>query len=281
MKNGKSTMENGKWAAVLLVLLLGGSTVSTMAQQPPPPAARFFIVEEEVIDPALIDQYEQALKTIIAEMKKAKFGPEANWNASEHGQSRNYIFGAQSLADIEPQSSRLQQIRQQFKEKIDADVYRRFIAAVAPAVLSVRLFALEKADGYDYQPANSIVKDAKYSFVQIHRVRVDQREQYKSVMTRTIDALKKVRYPIGWNAFHIVAGEGRAFFDDGRTYYYVARFDSHSQLYDQNSLAAALESALGKEGAKQLHSDLMKTLEGIETYDNKLRPDLGYRAGSN
>lgn len=265
-------------SVLILPLMIGGSGSGTLAQQPAP---RFFVVEEEVVDPARTEQYEQAMKTIVEAMKKARIGTEASWNASQHGQSHFYIFTAQSLDELDLQSTRLQRVQKQMKEGIDADTYRRFVATIVPAVQSTRLFALERAEDFGYQPANSVVKDPKYSFVQVHRVRADMRDQYRTLISRTIEALRKVGYPIGWRAFRVVIGEGRAFFDEGRTYYYVARYDSQSQFYEQHPLSAALENALGKEGAKQLTSELMKCLEGIEAYDSKHRPDLAYQGVSN
>lgn len=266
-----------KWVLLfilILPLMTGVYRPAAMGQQP---AARFFIVEEEVVDPARTEQYEEAMKTIVAAMNKAKIGSEASWNASQHGQSHFYIFSAQSLDELDLQSGRLQRVREQLKQGIDADTYRKVLIAIIPAVQYTRLFALERAEGFGYLPAKSIVKEPKYSFVQVHRVRADMRDQYRNVMSRTIEALRKVGYPIGWTAFRVVVGEGRVFFEEGRTYYYVARYDTHSQYYEDHPLTAALESSLGKDGARQLMSDLMKCLEGIETYDSKLRPDLAYQ----
>jgi hypothetical protein len=260
--------------AFLLGVILLMSGLLAWSQQPPTP--KFYAVEEEVIDPALTEPYEQGIKLMVEAMRKAKLGPEWNWGASHYGQSYFYVFTVSSLGDVDPQSSLMRQRGEQLLQAVGKETFDQFERLTSPAIQSDRLSVMEPMEAHSYRPAKSVVKESTYRFVEVHRVRADMLEQYKAVLSRYVAAMRAADYPLGWSAYRIIVGEGRSFYGQGRTFYYVLPFDSMSQFYEQYSFGAALEKALGKEGAKQLVADQMKCLAGLAYFDTRRRADLSY-----
>lgn len=240
--------------------------------------ARFLAVEEEVVSTALAAQYEQGIKALLAAMRNAGFGAEYNWNTSQHNQSYFYTFPAESLNDLDPATGAAQQRFQRLLSAIGLDAAKEFAALSVPPVQLSRLSVLERVDEFTYQPANSVVSAPKLAILDVHRVRADKIEPYLDSIHRLLAAVRKVEYPIGWTAWRTVIGEGKTFYGAGRDYTYFVPFDSHTQFYEQHSFAAALEKALGADGAWQLLLAERQCLLGLEAFEHRLRPDLGYAA---
>lgn len=259
---------------LLIVLLLGIS--STGWSQKPAPV--FYVIEEEVVDPTLMARYETGVKTLVEGLRRAGLDPELGFATSQRGQSFFYLFTIRSLDELNPRSPVTQLRFQKMIQAAGEETAQKFVAMTVPSpVRSVRLSVLESVSEFSYQPAVSAVKEPKFMLQEEHRVRHDMIEPYKAVMKRLIEAMHKAGYPIGWTAYRSVIGEGRGFFGEGRYYYYVAPFDHPSQIHEQHQFGAALEKALGKEGAQQLLAEEMKCLEGFEQREFRRRPDLSLR----
>ncbi len=238
----------------------------------------FRVVEEEAVDPALARHYEEGIALFVEAMRRAQVGPELNWVASKHGQTYYYVFTIASLEDLDPQAAHVQQRTQRLMEAVGEKTVSRFMELVAPAIRGNQLYVLEPVENYSFRPTESVVKDPKYVFIEIHRLRADMIDQYDQVMERFIEAVRRIDHPLGWSAYRTITGDGRPFHVAGRTYYYISPYDSKSQFYEEHWFGAVVEQALGTEGAKQLGADMMKCLVGLETFDHSLRSDLSYQA---
>lgn len=260
----------------LLLAVLNGTPTSSLQS-----ARQLFVVEQEWINPALTEQYEEGVRFALAGMRKARLGPEMNWDAAQHHSSYFYIFQVQSLDELDLLSPRMKQRTQQLGKAMDEAAARRFAGLTTPAIRGNHLSVLEPVAEFSYQPASSVVKAPRYNYVDIVRVQAGKVEQFKAVTGRIIEALRKADYPIGFTAFRTVIGDGKVFFDEGRTYYFVAPYDNRSQFYEQHPFSGALEKGLGKQDAERLLAEYLKCLNGHESYDYQRRPDLSYQAGKN
>ncbi len=260
---------------VLLLALCGFACQGGQGLQA---AGTLYVVEQEDIDPALTGQYEKGVQLAIASMQKAKLGPELNWSASQYQSSYFYIFQVGSLAEIDLDSPQMRARNAQLATAMDEATYGKFASLTTPAIRGNHLSVLEPLPEFSYQPANSVVKDPKYNYVEILRVQAGHVERFQEVTAEIIGAVKQSDYPMGFTAYRTVIGDGKVFFDHGRTYYFIAPYDSRSQFYEEHPFSAALEKAVGKARGNQLYADQLKCLVTMESYDYRLRPDMGYQA---
>ncbi len=262
-------LERALWVTVIPLLALGAAVSSERSERV------FYVVEEEVVEPALAQRYETGVRILVAGMRRSKLGPELGWTTAQRGQSYFYVFTVRSLDELDPRSPVTERRFQEILQGVGDETAKKFGSMTVPSpVRSVRMFVLEPVEEFSYRPARPVVEEPKLVFQEFHRVRHDMVEPYKAVIRRMLKALHKASYPIAWTAYRSVLGEGRGFFGEGRYYYYVAPFDRPSQIYQEHAFGAALEKALGKEGAQELLAEEMKCLEGFEQTELKLRPDM-------
>ena len=262
-------LERAIWLTVILLLVMGPAVSSEQSER------LFYVIEEEVVEPALAERYETGVRILVEGMRRAKLGRELGWTTAQRGQSYFYIFTVRSLDELDPRSPVTEGRFRKIMQGVGDETAKKFGEMTIPSpVRSVSMFVLEAVDEFSYRPARSVVEEPKFVFQELHRVRHDRIELYKAVIRRMLKALHKADYPIAWTAYRSVLGEGRGFFGEGRYYYYIAPFDRPSRIYQEHAFGAALEKALGKEGAQKLLADEMKCLEGFEQTEFRLRPDM-------
>lgn len=257
-----------------LVLLAATGSVACGQQT----SRSLFVMEEEWIDPSLTAEYEEGVRLATTSMREANLGPEVNWEARQHGSSYFYIFQVGSLNEIDLSSREAKARNAQLARAMDEETYGRFHELTTPAIRGNHLSVLEPVDQFSYQAADSAVEAPEFSHVNILRVQSAKLEQFQTVITGIIGALEKAEHQIGFHVYRPVIGDGKVFFDNARTYYFVSPYDSRSQFYEEYPIGASLVKALGEDGAKEILSDLMKCLIEMESFDYVIRPDLGYRA---
>jgi hypothetical protein len=236
---------------------------------------RYVAVQEDVVDPASSTDYEYWIKHLIKTMHDSPSGP-GNSYAGKHNQSYYYAFPIDSLDDVGPESRF--QLRLQGMKEISGQQARQFVPLPISGVNSTRLSVLERLESYSYSPSTSVVQEPKFAFVDVHQVRDDMQDQYDALVRSLVAAMRKAEYPFGWSAFRTIIGEGGTFYGPPRTYHYVVLFDNMYQFFEQHWFGAALEKALGTEGARQYSVTEKKCLQGFENFTCTLRPDLSYRS---
>jgi hypothetical protein len=137
---------------------------------------------------------------------------------------------------------------------------------------------MERLESYSYLPANSLIRQPKFAFVDVHRVRADMHGPYQALVRGLVEAMCSAGYPFGWSAFRTVIGEGRTFYGPSRTYRYVVLFDDMYQFFGEHWFGAALEKAFGADGVKQYSATEKSCLQGFENFTSTLRADLSYQA---
>jgi hypothetical protein len=240
-------------------------------------SARYFAVEEEVVDPPLSEGYEEGIKLLVRAMHDNQSSSDANWSAAKHNQSYFYVFRVESVNDLDPESGLIQERFRNLMQTSSSKL-QKFASLTIPAVSSVRLLLAERLEGLSYTPASSIVRDPRFAFVDVHRVRGDMHDQYEALVTRLIGAMRKIGYPFAWSAFRTIIGDGRTFYGPPRNYHYVVLFDDWRQFFHQHSFSAALEEALGADGAQQYSGAQRKCLQGFENFTCAIRSDLSFQA---
>ena len=265
-----------KWTLPSMIVVVGTLLTPTPTAHSLQSPRKYLVVMEETIDPSMTAAYEEGVRLTIAAMHKAKLGPEWNWSTSQRNHTYSYVF---SFASIEEASTA--QTQQRLKGLIDAigEDAQRAAELATPALRGSRSLVLEFLEDSSYLPANSAVKEPKFIHVDLVRAKADMIDHHRGVISRVIASMHQANSPIPLNGYRVVIGDGGTLYGEGRTFYYAGPFESFSQYYDEYSYHAAMKKALGKEGAKQLAADLMKSLEAFDIYDAVVRPDLSYRNG--
>ena len=246
-----------------------------MAQE----AARtLYVVEREDIDPALTAQYEEGVQLAVAAMQEANLGSDMSWVATQYQSSYFYVFQVGSLAEIDLDSPQARARSAQLATAMDEATFAQFASLTTPAIRGNHLSVMEPVPEFSYEPADSVVENPQFNHVVTLRVQAARAEQFEQATAEILAAIRESDYPIRFNAYRTVIGDGRVFFDRGRTYYFIAPFDSRSQFYEEHPFNTALAEVVGAERAAQLLGDQLSTLLTIETHDYRLRPDMGYQA---
>ncbi len=241
-------------------------------------ARTLYVVEQEDIDPALAPQYEEGVQLAVAAMQEANLGSDMSWVATQYQSSYFYVFQVGSLGEIDLDSPQAQARNAQLATAMDEATFAQFATLTTPAIRGNHLSVMEPVPEYSYEPADSVVENPQFNHVVTLRVQAARVEQFEQATAEIIAAIRESAYPIGFNTYRTVIGDGRVFFDRGRTYYFIVPFDSRSQFYEEHPFGAALEEAVGAERAAQLLGGQLSSVVTMETHDYRLRPDMSYQA---
>lgn len=241
-------------------------------------ARTLYVVEQEDIDPALNSQYEQGVQLAIAAMQKANLGSDMSWGATQYQSSYFYVFQVGSLAELDLNSRQARARGAQLATAMDEATFAQFATLTTPAIRGNHLSVMEPVPEFSYAPADTVVENPQFNHVVTLRVQAARAEQFEQATAEILAAIRKSDYPIGFNAYRTVIGDGRVFFDRGRTYYFIAPFDTRSQFYEEHPFNEALAEAVGAERAAQLLGDQLNSLLSMETHDYRRRPDMGFQA---
>ena len=241
-------------------------------------ARTLYVVEQEDIDPALTAEYEEGVRLAVAAMQEADLGSDMSWVATQFQSSYFYVFQVESLAELDLDSPRAQARSAQLATAMDEATFAEFASLTTPAIRGNHLSVMEPVPEFSYQPSESVVENPQFNHVVTARVQAARVEQFEQATAEIVAAAGESGYPLAFNTYRTVIGDGRVFFDRGRTYYFIVPFDSRSQFYEEHPFGAALAEAVGEERANQLLADQLGSVLSMETHDYRLRPDMGYQA---
>ena len=229
--------------------------------------SRLILFEEEKINPALEFEYERGVTGLAEAIRTSKANKEWSWESSSRHGTYYYVWPLRSVEVLDDKSEQAQHRQKMLWDEVGQATYEKWATIYRPAVRTTKTYVLERLDDLSYQPASSAVHDPKFVFIDIHRVRNDRLPQYKAVIARFVEAVRKSGYPIGWTAYRSIIGEARM-------YCYFSPLDSQSQFYEKFPFPTALEKSLGKDGAEQLEKDIRDCMETYEYFDARLRPEM-------
>lgn len=251
---------------VLWVPLVIGS-VSAQDKAANQPAPKLSIIHFDQVEPAMAEQYEDAVRGFVEAFRQAKLGPEWSWFTSNSPEFTYALsFPLKSYAELDREKEQ----EKQLEAAIGKAKLEELDKKAAATIRTHHSVILQDVEEWSYSPEKSALTKPVpgYLHVEVEWVKPGMTEQYKQVIKQFRDALVKIKHPFGYEAHRVVFGEP--------SYVYVWAADSPEQFYQGNKIDQMMTQALGKEAADKLYKQWRECLWKYETADAQPRPDLSY-----
>ena len=234
----------------------------------------FYLLEQEEIDMARTPQYEESVRHAIATARQSRLGVAFEWQTSQHGNTYYYLSRLQSpqrppVSNIETHTH-----AHKLATHLDRDVINKFLSITASAVRERKLFVLEHTPEFDYLPGEPLT-NTKFNYIDIVQVHASRVTEFKQATKRTIAALGKGAYPIGFNTFQIIEGAPNT--THGPSYYLISPYITRSHFYEKHPLVDTVIQAIGKTAALDLFAGQQQNLVSGHSFDHIRRFDLSYQ----
>jgi len=231
------------------------------------PAKRaLLLVLEERAEPAHWQRYEEWIREWVAAAQAANAPAEYSWQTVQKDLfTYYYVFTLHEPATLD-----LRAFWAGFRQALGADKVVELEQKDAAARRSRTSWLIEALPELSYQPAEPVIKGARYAHVDIEQVRAGKEAQYLEVLRRLQEASRQANFPYAVWVYRTLTGPAS-------TYYLVVPTETRTHLAEMyRYYEEVLPAVLGTEAWQKLLADWAACLEGFAHSDWTLRPELSY-----
>jgi hypothetical protein len=254
-------MKRALWVAMLaavLVLVTGVWAGEEEGEKKP----LYRVVHYDKVDPAKTEVFEAKSKEWVAAFAEKGMGSEWYWFTAA-GPEFVYVtvFPFSAYADLDEDYEK-RMAEALGEEKLKA------LNEPTGAVLSHYSSVIKHLPELSYWPEAGMAEDPGFLHVGVHWVRPGMEEDFKALAEKVLAACKKVKAPLGYNAWQVEYGEG--------TYLFSTAGKDPVEVYGSPGTGKILTEAFGAEEAEKVFAEWRGCVTNYDEINYSIRADLSY-----
>lgn len=244
---------------ILAALVL--AAVGASAQVEPAP---YLTIHYDRIDPAHMQAWEQNGKDWVEAFAAAGVDAEMGWRAYTSNFGYAWVSDMPNYAFLDGQQARNEKLEKMLGEgKLD-----ELSEGGSPAIVEHYNEIWKYQPEMSYIPAGFDPAGMGAITVATVSVKPGMGEEYRELVKQVVAAFQKSEAPANWFAYSTPFGAG--------SYAYVIWGKDRADLHSGPDMGDMLTEAMGAEKSAEMFSNYVKHIDGEETRDWMVRPDLSY-----